>query len=377
MATRRSSPRSRPQNSNWSMNRTASPISAPKANTGFVNALDAAYFRRRILPWRTDCREQTRGRAPGAVRLALALAQKAGVHRVYMGVAELAQSCPDPADLGLEMVPFDHANPDGSANLDASCWARSMARAREAGGGCCTVVANNPDRDRLHARRMDRDCRGFCRQRHLPESSTLPIRVWGRGLEEDAAGMRAVLAARSRSFRRLELRQEISAQYRDRVGAFHTFSAQGRNTAPDSVQQRQCAGPRVAGRCRPITAATAVRIILRDPDMTKMWLAELDTMRARMRSVRDALAAQGSAGRIDLTPLGTPRTGCFAMLPVTTGRGCAPARGSRHLHGRVGPHQTSPGLTMANLPKFSIRRAGGRGAADVARMLDRQPRASR
>ena len=83
---------------------------------------------------------------------------------------------------------------------------------------------------------------------------------------------------------------------------------------------------------------------------TEAWLAELDTMRARMRSVRDALAKAGTAGRIDLTPLGT-QNGLFSMLPVTKEEGAA-LREDHGIYMAASGRINIAGLTRDNLPKF-------------------------
>ena len=45
-----------------------------------------------------------------------------------------------------------------------------------------------------------------------------------------------------------------------------------------------------------------MRIILEDPALTKLWLDELDAMRARMRQVRARLAEAGMAGSVSARP---------------------------------------------------------------------------
>jgi len=93
-----------------------------------------------------------------------------------------------------------------------------------------------------------------------------------------------------------------------------------------------------------------VRIILRDTDLTAEWLAELDTMRARMRQVRDALAKAGTAGRIDLAPLGR-QNGLFSMLPVTKEE-VAKLREDHGIYMAASGRINIAGLTTANLPRF-------------------------
>jgi aromatic-amino-acid transaminase len=100
----------------------------------------------------------------------------------------------------------------------------------------------------------------------------------------------------------------------------------------------------------PDHGGAAVRIILRDPGLTRQWLAELDIMRARMRSVRAALAAAGTVGRIDLTPLGR-QNGLFAMLPLTKEE-VVTLREAHAIYMAASGRINIAGLTSANLPKF-------------------------
>jgi aromatic-amino-acid transaminase len=56
--------------------------------------------------------------------------------------------------------------------------------------------------------------------------------------------------------------------------------------------------------------------VLEDDALTAMWIDELDTMRARMRQVREKLATAGRAGSVDMTPLGH-QNGMFSILPLS------------------------------------------------------------
>ena len=66
----------------------------------------------------------------------------------------------------------------------------------------------------------------------------------------------------------------------------------------------------------PDHGGAVVRLVLEDESLVPVWLDELDTMRARMRQVRDRLAAAGTIGTINLAPIGR-QNGLFAMLPLT------------------------------------------------------------
>jgi aromatic-amino-acid transaminase len=69
-----------------------------------------------------------------------------------------------------------------------------------------------------------------------------------------------------------------------------------------------------------------------------------------MRGVRDALASAGTAGRIDLTPLGS-QNGLFATLPVTKEE-VAQLREDHAIYMAASGRINIAGLTNANLPKF-------------------------
>ncbi|MEO0058304.1 MAG: hypothetical protein RIT17_1780 [Pseudomonadota bacterium] len=280
----------------------------------------------------------------GAVRLALALAQKAGVKRVLMGVPSWPNHAQILADLGMELVAFPHARHDGTADLDAVLDAIDNAGDDEAVllHSCC----HNPTGIDYTADDWAAIADAFA------SSGTFPIidaayQGLGHGLGEDAAGMRQVLAAVPEAFVAYSCDKNFG-QYRDRVGAFYILGKeQGGLDTPFSNAN---ALARACWSMPPDHGGAVVRIILNDPAMTASWLAELDSMRARMRQVRDALAGAGTAGRIDLTPLGT-QNGLFAMLPVTKEE-VATLREEHGIYMAASGRINIAGLTTANLPKF-------------------------
>ena len=315
----------------------------PEGDVGFVNALMPYIFGRDATMGGRIAGMQTPG-GTGAVRLALALAQKAGVRRVHMGVPSWPNHAQILADLGLELVAFDHANADGSANLDAVLGAINGAGDDEAVllHACC----HNPTGIDYTADQWAAIADAFA------ESGTFPIidaayQGLGQGMEEDAAGMRAVLADVPEAFVAYSCDKNFG-QYRDRVGAFYILGSD--QASLDTAFSNANALARAAWSMPPDHGGAAVRVILRDPDMTKAWQAELDDMRARMRQVRDALAKAGSAGRIDLTPLGTGN-GLFAMLPVTKDE-VTRLREDHGIYMAASGRINVAGLTMGNLPKF-------------------------
>ena len=316
----------------------------PEGDMGFVNAL---------MPYIFGSADPTMGgrisgmQTPGgtgAVRLALALAQKAGVKRIYMGVPSWPNHAQILADLGLELVTFQHARLDGTADLDAVLDIIDNAGPDEAVllHGCC----HNPTGIDYTVFDWDSIADAFAGSGAFPIID-VAYQGLGHGLEEDAAGLRTVLAKVPEAFIAYSCDKNFG-QYRDRVGAFYILGQD--QTALDTAFSNANALARACWSMPPDHGGAAVRIILRDPDLTANWLAELGTMRARMRQVRDALAAAGTAGRIDLTPLGL-QNGLFAMLPVTKEE-VATLREEHGIYMAASGRINIAGLTSANLPKF-------------------------
>lgn len=315
----------------------------PEGDMGFVHALMPHIFGADPTMGGRISGMQTPG-GTGAVRLALALARKAGVRRVHMGVPSWPNHAQILADLGVELAPFDHARADGSADVDAL-----LAAIRGAGPGEAVLLhacCHNPTGIDYTADQWAAIAAA------LAESGTFPIidaayQGLGQGMEEDAAGLRAVLAAVPEAFIAYSCDKNFG-QYRDRVGAFYIMT--GEPAALETAFSNANALARAAWSMPPDHGGAVVRIILRDPDLTAQWLAEVDAMRARMREVRAALAAAGRAGRIDLAPLGS-QNGLFAMLPVTKEE-VAQLREEHAIYMAASGRINIAGLTSTNLPRF-------------------------
>lgn len=316
----------------------------PEGDMGFVSALMPCVFGAGDPTMGGRIQGMQTPGGTGAVRLALALAQKAGIRRVHMGVPSWPNHAQILADLGLELVSFPHARADGTADLDAVLGAIGNAASDEAVliHGCC----HNPTGIDYTADDWAAIADAFAASGTFPIIDTA-YQGLGHGMEEDAAGMRAVLARVPEAFIAYSCDKNFG-QYRDRVGAFYVLAQEA--GALDTAFSNANALARAAWSMPPDHGGAAVRIILGDAGMTAQWLAELDDMRARMRGVRDALAAAGTAGRIDLTPLGS-QNGLFAMLPVTKEE-VAALREDHAIYMAASGRINIAGLTHANLPKF-------------------------
>lgn len=316
----------------------------PEGDMGFVEALMPHVFGAGDPTMGGRIQGMQTPGGTGAVRLALGMAQKAGVKRVHMGVPSWPNHAQILVDLGMELAPFDHAQADGTADLDAVLAAINGAGADEAVllHACC----HNPTGIDYTADQWAAIADAFA------ASGTFPIidsayQGLGHGMEEDAAGMRAVLARVPEAFIAYSCDKNFG-QYRDRVGAFYVLAAGA--DALGTAFSNANALARAAWSMPPDHGGAAVRIILGDAGMTAQWLAELDDMRGRMRGVRDALAKAGTAGRVDLTPLGH-QNGLFSMLPITKEE-VATLREEHGIYMAASGRINIAGLTQANLPKF-------------------------
>ena len=317
----------------------------PEGDTGFVNALMPYIFGADATMGGRISGMQTPG-GTGAVRLALALAQKAGMTRLHMGTPSWPNHKQIIDDLGLTLVAFDHSNPDGTANLDAVLAA---IRGAEPGDGilihgCC----HNPTG--IDYSLEDWAAIGDA----VAETGIFPIidtayQGLGSGLEEDAAGFRSVLAKVPEAFIAYSCDKNFG-MYRDRVGAFYILAGEGETETLDTAFSNANALARASWSMPPDHGAAAIRLILRDPGMTQVWLDELDQMRARMRQVRERLAAAGIAGSVDMTPLGA-QNGLFSVLPVSKEQ-VVQLREEHGIYMAGSGRINIAGLTMDNIDKF-------------------------
>ncbi|NVD45340.1 amino acid aminotransferase [Qipengyuania atrilutea] len=280
----------------------------------------------------------------GAVRLALGLAQKAGVTKVHLGSPSWPNHAQILADMGLEAVMFDHALDDGTANAQAVLDLIGNAGADEAVllHGCChnpTGIDYSPEEwDAIAAALADSP---------ILVVLDLAYQGLGDGMAEDAYGVRKVMATVSEALVAYSCDKNFGL-YRDRVGALYMMARDSETLGLTISNANSLA--RANWSMPPDHGAAAVRLILEDEALTRDWLDELTTMRKRMRQVRDRLAAAGTAGAVDLAPLGT-QNGMFAMLPVSKDQ-VARLREDHGIYMAASGRINVAGLHDGNIEKF-------------------------
>jgi aspartate/tyrosine/aromatic aminotransferase len=170
--------------------------------------------------------------------------------------------------------------------------------------GCC----HNPtgaDLDEDQWRRV----REVVVERQLIPFIDIAYQGFGRGLDEDAYGVRAILESCDEVIIAQSCDKNFSC-YRDRVGSLFvkTGSAEATERAMAHVSQRA----REMWSMPPDHGAACVHIILEDAELRRRWLVELTAMRERINAVRAKIAAADSR----LSFIGR-QFGMFSMLPLS------------------------------------------------------------
>ncbi|TIR42468.1 MAG: aminotransferase class I/II-fold pyridoxal phosphate-dependent enzyme, partial [Mesorhizobium sp.] len=137
----------------------------------------------------------------------------------------------------------------------------------------------------------------------------------GEGLDADAAGLR-LLAGKVPEMVVASSCSKNFAVYRDRVGAAMIMAKDGAQA--DVAMSQMLAAARALYSMPPDHGAAAVRMVLEDADLKKVWETELEEMRLRMLRLRvafaEALRRQSNSDRFDFV---ASHRGMFSRLGLT------------------------------------------------------------
>ena len=244
----------------------------------------------------------------GALRLGFELIATVNPNaRVFLGTPSWPNHAPIIRAVGLECVEYPYYE-RGQAAVRFEDMIAKLSSADPGDvallHGCC----HNPTGADL----TDEQWREVTRvvvDRGLIPLVDIAYQGFGRGLDEDARGLRGILAACDEVIVAQSCDKNFSV-YRDRVGALFvkTGSAEATARAMGHVFQRA----REMWSMPPDHGAAAVHIVLEDPQLRTDWLVELTAMRDRINSVRQRVA---SADR-RLAFIGA-QYGMFSMLPLS------------------------------------------------------------
>lgn len=316
----------------------------PEGDMGFVEALMPYVFGKDSPDMGGRIEGMQTPGGTGSLRLALAMVKRAGYQRIIVGTPSWPNHAQICADLDLGVVEFNHALPSGHPDMDAVRAAITGAQEGDAIllHGCC----HNPTGIDYTNEQWDEIAQLIADAKILPILD-LAYQGLGMGMEEDAYGLRRVLVAVPEALICYSCDKNFGL-YRDRVGALYAMVSDPADLAKVMSNGHNLA--RANWSQPPDHGGAAVRLILEDEALTAQWLAELDEMRDRMRQVRAKLAASGTAGAVDLTPMGG-QNGLFSIVPLSKDQ----VLEMREKHGiyMAGSGRINvAGLTMGNIDKF-------------------------
>jgi len=244
----------------------------------------------------------------GALRLGFQLVCAANPEaRVILGTPTWPNHQPIIHGVGLEPVEYPYYDRDNrQIRFDAMMAAIESGRPGDVVllHGCC----HNPTGADLDAGQWAEVTRVVARRGLLPFVD-IAYQGLGRGLDEDAAGLRGILSACDEVLVAQSCDKSFGV-YRDRVGALFIKTASREATANAMGHVLQMA--REMWSMPPDHGAAAIRIVLEDEVLTADWRAELDTMRERIAYVRGRIAAADP--RLAFI---AEQYGMFSMLPLT------------------------------------------------------------
>lgn len=323
----------------------------PEGDMGFVHALIPYVFGTDFDTGRVEGMQAPGG--TGAVRLAIEVAARAGARRIIMGIPSWPNHAQIVAAAGLTLKTFQHVTPEGTADLAAL----KAALADAAPGdvvllhGCC----HNPTGVDYTSAQWD-EIAPMVRDSGILPLIDLAYQGLGDGMEADAYGLRAVLAAVPEALVAYSCDKNFGL-YRDRVGAFYAVTGDA-----DALARTMANGATIARASwsmPPDHGAAAVRIVLGDAELTAQWIEELAQMRARMAEVRARLAAAQAIGPLNMAPLGSQK-GLFSMLPLS-GEQIMALREHHGVYMAGSGRINIAGLTTGNIESFvaALRQIAG------------------
>jgi aromatic-amino-acid transaminase len=244
----------------------------------------------------------------GALRLGFELIANANPDaRVFVGVPTWPNHPPIIRGVGLELVEYPYYDrARGEVMFDRMVAALGDARQGDVVllHGCC----HNPTGADLSDEQWDEVTRIVANRGLLPFVD-IAYQGFGRGLDEDARGVRGLLAACDEMVIAQSCDKNFSV-YRDRVGSLWIKTASEQSTVNAVATVFRDA--REMWSMPPDHGAACVRIVLDDPQLKAQWHVELDAMRDRINSVRQRIAAADPR----LSFIGR-QFGMFSMLPLT------------------------------------------------------------
>lgn len=284
----------------------------PEGDMEFVSLLARMVFGR--APGAVVSGLQTPG-GTGALRVAAELLALSGSgRRVWLGLPTWANHIPVLRAAGLDLRTFAQFDMEAQV-FQLQSVLNALAEARPGDAVVLQACCHNPTG--IDPRPADWTAlASFMAERELLPLIDMAYQGLGDGVEPDAAMLRHFVQHVPECIVAYSCNKNF-AFYRDRVGAL--FVSAQTSAEVERVLSNAKALARANYSMPPDHGAAAVRIVLADPGLTSAWEQELAVARRRIVSVRQAIAARGHAGALDLGVIAAQR-GMFSMLPLSPGQ---------------------------------------------------------
>lgn len=246
----------------------------------------------------------------GAVRLAADLLVRMGVKKIWLGVPTWPNHAAIFKAAGLEVVSYPFFDvPSQTVLFDGMMEALQGAKAGDA--VLLHASCHNPTGGVLATEQW------AAVSKLIAERGLLPLvdsayQGFGKGLDADSEGLRSLLAAVPEALIAVSCSKNFGL-YRERTGAI--FAVAKSKEAADAVRTNLAGLARTSYSMPPDHGAAIVSTILGDAALTADWMTELETMRGRVASIRQRLAA-GLARRWQVMTAIAGQEGMFSLLPL-------------------------------------------------------------
>ena len=308
----------------------------PEGDVGFVEAIKPVIFGQRV---NDIVGLQTPG-GTGALRLAAELISSAHPGAtVWLGAPSWPIHAPLMVAAGLSVRTYRHYDAE-TRRFDFDDMIASLQQAERGDvvllHGCCHNPSGaDPDLTQWA------EIAAVMNRRGVLPLIDLAYQGLGDGLEEDAAGLRIVLASVEEAIIAYSCDKNFGL-YRERTGAL--FAKTDRRG--HIVMSNLASLARVNWSMPPDHGAAAARVILETPELASDWRLELETMRQRISAIRAAL----SQAHPLLAPL-TDQKGMFSILPLSPDQ-VAALRTDHAVYMAGSGRINIAGLNEADIPRF-------------------------
>ena len=269
--------------------------------------------------WDLTAGEAGRGRAvaglqtpggSGALRIGGDLLVRLGVKRIWLGMPTWPNHASIFQAAGLEIATYPFFDIPSQSVL----FERMVEALSDAAPGDAVLLhasCHNPTGANLSAEQW-RAVTDLIAARGLMPLVDIAYQGYGRGLDEDAAGLRMLLAAVPEMLVAVSCSKSFGL-YRERTGA--VYAACGNADAVPALRSNLAALARVNYSMPPDHGSAIVSTILGDEALKADWMAEIEAMRLRITAIRERLAA-GLSRRWQVATAIREQEGMFSLLPL-------------------------------------------------------------